>query len=99
MSWHMVECTEPGAAEAHCPEGQLLLNAGPDPDGHCLVNGVCLRCRALEAEAAARAARAEAEAAAAEKARQAPQPPGISLPETHGDAPASSGAPASSAQE
>jgi hypothetical protein len=28
----------------HCPEGRRLLSTGDDPDGHCLLDGVCPRC-------------------------------------------------------
>ena len=44
LAWHLVGCSEPARAEAHCPEGRRLLNAGGDPEGHCLIDGGCARC-------------------------------------------------------
>jgi hypothetical protein len=44
MAWHLVDSSEPANAEAHCLEGRVLLAAGGDPDGHCLVHDVCPRC-------------------------------------------------------
>src|SRR5919201_527605 len=44
LAWHLIGCSEPARAEAHCPEGRRLLTAGGDPEGHCLVDGVCARC-------------------------------------------------------
>ena len=49
MAWHLVECADPVLAAAHCSEGNLLLAAGADPDGHCLVDGACPRCALLTA--------------------------------------------------
>ena len=46
LAWHLIGCSEPARAEAHCPEGRRLLTAGGDPEGHCLVDGVCARCGA-----------------------------------------------------
>jgi hypothetical protein len=48
LSWHLVTCAETGAATAHCEEGQRLLISTDDPSGHCLLDGVCPRCSALE---------------------------------------------------
>jgi hypothetical protein len=46
LAWHMASCTGSEDPEAHCPEGRRLLTNGDDPDGHCLLNGVCQRCEA-----------------------------------------------------
>ena len=43
-TWHMAGCADPLAAAAHCPEGQKLLEKLADPDGHCLIEGICPRC-------------------------------------------------------
>ena len=53
MTWHMVECADPLLAAAHCTEGSLLVAAGADPDGHCLVDEACPRCALLNAAPAA----------------------------------------------
>jgi hypothetical protein len=45
MAWHLADCT--GGPAGHCPAGQRQLDAGGDPDGHCLVDGVCGRCATL----------------------------------------------------
>ena len=44
LAWHLVGCTAPTQAEAHCAEGRLLLLVGGDPAGHCLLDGGCARC-------------------------------------------------------
>ena len=44
LAWHVIDCSEAGRAEAHCPEGRRLLTAGGDPEGHCLIDGDCARC-------------------------------------------------------
>ena len=45
LAWHLVECEDPSQASAHCPEGQRMMKTGAiDPDGHCLIDGVCARC-------------------------------------------------------
>ena len=44
MAWHLVDCSDPANEAAHCLEGRVLLTAGGDPDGHCLVHDVCPRC-------------------------------------------------------
>jgi len=44
LAWHLVTCTDSERTEAHCPEGRRLVAAGDDPDGHCLLDGVCPRC-------------------------------------------------------
>src|SRR5437867_6089826 len=43
-TWHLGDCTAPLNAANHCPEGQRLLGTVGDPEGHCLINGVCGRC-------------------------------------------------------
>jgi len=43
LAWHMATCTDSELPEAHCPEGRRLLATGDDPDGHCLLNGICPR--------------------------------------------------------
>jgi hypothetical protein len=37
-AWHVAGCA------GHCAEGERLLAANGDPDGHCLVEGACARC-------------------------------------------------------
>jgi hypothetical protein len=44
LAWHLASCTASEDPEVHCPEGRRLLAAGDDPDGHCLLDGVCPRC-------------------------------------------------------
>jgi len=44
LAWHLVSCTDNDSPVAHCPVGQRLLESGDDPDGHCLLDGVCPRC-------------------------------------------------------
>jgi hypothetical protein len=44
LAWHLVSCIDNELLEAHCPEGQRLIASGDDPDGHCLLDGVCPRC-------------------------------------------------------
>jgi hypothetical protein len=44
LAWHLAECKNTADAAAHCAEGQRLIAAGSDPDGHCLVEGRCPRC-------------------------------------------------------
>jgi hypothetical protein len=46
LSWHLVTCTAPNLATAHCEEGQRLLITADDPSGHCLLDGFCPRCGA-----------------------------------------------------
>src|SRR5437588_7716194 len=43
LSWHLASCTSPERADAHCAEGRRLLTAHDDPEGHCLLDGVCPR--------------------------------------------------------
>jgi hypothetical protein len=43
-SWHLATCAAPLDAQAHCPEGQRLIETQQDPDGHCLIEGHCTRC-------------------------------------------------------
>ena len=42
MTWHLSQCL--GGVEDHCPQGRAALEGGADPDGHCLLDGVCPRC-------------------------------------------------------
>jgi hypothetical protein len=44
LAWHLASCTSTESLEAHCPEGRRLIETGDDPDGHCLLEGVCPRC-------------------------------------------------------
>ena len=45
LAWHLATCIASEDPLAHCPvEGRRLLEAGEDPDGHCLLDGVCPRC-------------------------------------------------------
>jgi hypothetical protein len=55
LAWHLVGCGDPARTEAHCLEGRRLLTAGGDPEGHCLVQGVCARCGSAPAHAPAAA--------------------------------------------
>ena len=50
-SWHLAGCAAPLEAGAHCPEGQRLFESLGEPDGHCLVDGICVRCAAVTAVA------------------------------------------------
>jgi hypothetical protein len=43
-TWHIAGCAAPVQADAHCPEGQKLIETLGDPDGHCLLDGQCARC-------------------------------------------------------
>ena len=43
-AWHLAACQGTGEPAAHCPEGQRLIEAAGEPDGHCLVDGRCPRC-------------------------------------------------------
>lgn len=43
LSWHLATCADPELIEAHCAEGRRLLIVGDDPEGHCLLDGVCPR--------------------------------------------------------
>ena len=45
-TWHMAGCASPADPAVHCPEGQQLIQKVADPDGHCLIDGVCARCAA-----------------------------------------------------
>lgn len=44
VAWHLADCDEPARPEAHCDLGRHLIASDGNPDGHCLVNGVCPRC-------------------------------------------------------
>src|SRR5688572_23927232 len=44
LAWHLVTCADLDLADAHCAQGQVLLTASGDPEGHCLLEGVCPRC-------------------------------------------------------
>jgi len=44
LAWHLTTCVDVTARDAHCPEGQRLLDEGADPDGHCMLEDVCPRC-------------------------------------------------------
>lgn len=44
VAWHLLLCPAPSRLDSHCAEGQRLLKAQGDPDGHCLVDGICPRC-------------------------------------------------------
>jgi hypothetical protein len=46
LAWHLATCANTELPEAHCPEGRRLIEIGDDPDGHCLLDGVCPRCEA-----------------------------------------------------
>ncbi len=43
LSWHLATCADPERLDAHCAEGRRLVAADDDPDGHCLLDGVCPR--------------------------------------------------------
>ena len=45
VEWHLSGCAAPEGGE-HCSEGQRLLDLNGQPDGHCVINGVCGRCAA-----------------------------------------------------
>ena len=44
LAWHLATCTDVTARDAHCAEGQRVLDEGADPDGHCMLEDVCPRC-------------------------------------------------------
>jgi hypothetical protein len=44
LAWHLAECGDPSRPEAHCDVGRRLMAADGNPDGHCLIGGVCPRC-------------------------------------------------------
>lgn len=44
LAWHLVTCRDPQPTEAHCTEGRRLVTTVGDPEGHCLLDGLCLRC-------------------------------------------------------
>jgi hypothetical protein len=46
LAWHLAECEDPARLEAHCELGRHLIATDGNPDGHCLVQGVCPRCPA-----------------------------------------------------
>jgi len=50
LAWHLAECANPASVEAHCEVGQKLMAADGNPDGHCLLGGVCPRCEQAAAE-------------------------------------------------
>jgi hypothetical protein len=43
LSWHLATCAAPERLEVHCAEGRRLIAAADDPEGHCLLDGVCPR--------------------------------------------------------
>jgi hypothetical protein len=53
LAWHLAECADPPSAEAHCDIGRRLIATDGNPDGHCLIGGVCPRCEQADEEAAA----------------------------------------------
>lgn len=44
LAWHLMECSDPVLLDGHCAIGRRLIVDGADPDGHCLIDGTCLRC-------------------------------------------------------
>ena len=44
VAWHLADCDAPAAIESHCEIGKHLIATDGNPDGHCLVGGVCPRC-------------------------------------------------------
>ena len=44
VAWHLADCDDPSRAEAHCDIGRHLIATDGNPDGHCQVAGICLRC-------------------------------------------------------
>jgi hypothetical protein len=44
LAWHLMECSDLASLDAHCATGRSLMADGSDPDGHCLIGGVCQRC-------------------------------------------------------
>jgi hypothetical protein len=70
LAWHLVQCTDPLLAEAHCAIGNQLMTDTFDPDGHCLTEGVCPRCAAAAEAAAATEAAETAETALASVAAE-----------------------------
>ena len=71
LAWHLAECANPPSPEAHCDIGRRLIAADGNPDGHCLIGGVCPRCEQLAVEKPAPPAEPQPEAAPA----PAPAPP------------------------
>ena len=81
LAWHLAECTDPSSRDAHCDVGRRLIAADGNPDGHCLIGGVCPRCEQAAVEEAAPPAPAPPAAPAPpEPAESAPQPPRAEAP-------------------
>ena len=76
LAWHLAECANPPSPEAHCDVGRRLIAADGNPDGHCLIGGVCPRCEQLAVEESAPAKpKDEPKAEPKAKAEAAPEPP------------------------
>jgi hypothetical protein len=44
VEWHLAACDAPAGEGRHCSEGQQLIAASGQPDGHCVIDGRCGRC-------------------------------------------------------
>jgi len=69
VAWHLADCSAPASNEAHCDVGRRLIGLDGNPDGHCLLDGVCPRCE--EATAAVEATQVDQEQVEKEQVEQA----------------------------
>ena len=46
VEWHLASCGAPHSEGSHCLQGRHLIEAIGQPDGHCIVDGVCGLCGA-----------------------------------------------------
>jgi hypothetical protein len=78
LAWHLAECGDPSSSEAHCDIGRRLIATDGNPDGHCLIGGICPRCDQAAVQAAPPPPAAEP--AAPEPPEPAPDPPRAEAP-------------------
>jgi hypothetical protein len=46
LSWDLLTCSDAARVAAHGEEDRRLIATTDDPNGHCLLDGVCPRCGA-----------------------------------------------------
>jgi len=56
LAWHLTTCVDAERSDIHCDEGRRRMAQNDDPDGHCLLDGVCPRCDAHQVKEDALAA-------------------------------------------